>query len=187
MKLRSKLFRSLTIFAAAAVASAISLAPVTPRVAFAQAAAKPEHVLKAAEITNNLWPDKVFFRGQSATTQLRNTGGVEYADGMFVLAGLVDTSGYTVGIREKYQAYLITEVAIEIGGQKLAPGAYGIGWIAGNKFNVMDLGAHDLFTIDSKHDADIKRPAPLQVIAGPTAGTYLIYNGRDSVQFQRAN
>jgi hypothetical protein len=25
------------------------------------------------------------------------------------------------------------------------------------------------------------------VIAGPTAGTYLIYNGRDSVQFQRAN
>ncbi len=187
MKLRNTMIASLAILAAAAVASAISLAPIAPRAAFAQAAAKTEHVLKAAEITGNLWPDKVFFRGQSATTQLRNTGGVEYADGMYVLAGLVDTSGYTVGIREKYQAYLITEVAIEIEGQKLAPGAYGIGWIAGNKFNVMDLGAHDLFTVDSKHNADLKRPAPLQVVAGPTAGTYLIYNGRDSVQFQRAN
>jgi hypothetical protein len=54
----------------------------------------------------------VNFRGQVGTAQMRNAGGVRYTDGFLVLAALVDTSGYGSGIKEKYQAYLITDVAI---------------------------------------------------------------------------
>jgi hypothetical protein len=145
-----------------------------------------EGVLGAKEVGSKLFPDKVFFRGQVASSQERNTGGVRYADGFFVLASLVDNSGYSTGIREKYQAYLITEVPIEIGGQTLKPGAYGCGFIDNNKFIVMDLGANDLFTVASVKDGDIKHPVPLQFLGAKDAGTYRLYHGRDYVEFRRA-
>jgi hypothetical protein len=143
-------------------------------------------ILKAADIKPTLFPEKVFFRGKVAPTEMRNTGGVRFADGLYFLAGLVDNSGYSTAIKEKYQAYLITEVPLEIGGQHVSPGAYGFGFIEGGKFVLLDLGAHDLFQVDAKHDAEMKRPVPLQVIAGTGAGTYLLYSGRNSVEIKRA-
>lgn len=145
-----------------------------------------EGVLSAKEVGSKLFPDKVFFRGQVASSQERNTGGVRYADGFFVLASLVDNSGYSSGIREKYQAYLITEVPVEIGGQSLKPGAYGCGFLDNNKFIVMDLGANDLFSVASTKDADIKHPVPLQFLTTSEAGKYRFYHGRDYVEFHRA-
>jgi len=53
--------------------------------------------------------------------QFRNSGGVHLADDFYVLVGLVDSSGYSSGIKEKYQAYLLNEVTLEIAGQTLAP------------------------------------------------------------------
>ena len=145
-----------------------------------------EGILAAAEVGNKLLPEKVFFRGQIAPVQARNTGGVRYADGFLVFAGLVDSSGYSTGIREKYQAYLINEVAIEIGGQALKPGAYGIGFLDGNKFVVMDLGANDVLQAASTKDTEMKRPVPLQFMAASGAGNYRLYHGRDYVEFHRA-
>ncbi len=145
-----------------------------------------EAVLKAADITPKIFPEKVFFRGQTAGTQMRNTGGVRYADGFYVLAGLVDSSGYSTGLREKYQGYLISEVAVEIGGQKLMPGAYGFGFLEGNKFVVMDLGANDVLQVTSTKDSEMKHPVPLQVLATPDGGKYRLYKGRDYVEFHRA-
>ena len=78
------------------------------------AAAGSEAVLKASDITNKIFPDQVFFRGQVASVQMRNTGGVRFADEMFVLAGLVDNSGYSSDIRQKYQAYFISEVTLVV-------------------------------------------------------------------------
>lgn len=140
-------------------------------------------VLKPAEM-QKLLPETVFYRGQTATTQVRNSGGVKFADGFLVLTALVDTSGYSTSVAAKYQAYLITEVPIKIEGQTLAPGAYGIGFIADNKFAVTDLGAHDLFTVSSKSDSSLKRPMPLEVLANPGHG-FRLYAGRQYVTFER--
>jgi hypothetical protein len=145
---------------------------------------KPEGVLKPTDITGKVFPQQVFFRGQVALVQMRNTGGVRFGDDFYVLAGMVDSSGYSSEIRQKYQAYFISEVSLDIGGQKLAPGAYGIGFIKDNKFVVMDLGAHDLFQVPSAHDAEIKRPVPLQIESA--AGKYRLYAGRDYIEFARA-
>ena len=146
-----------------------------------------EALLKAADITPKIFPERVFFRGQSAPVQFRNSGGVHFADDLYVLAGMVDSSGYSTGIKEKYQAYLLDEVTLEIAGQTLKPGAYGIGFIAGGKFVVMDVGANDVLQATSQHDAEIKRPVPLQVLAAATAGSYRLYAGRDYVEFRRAH
>jgi len=147
---------------------------------------KPDRdtVLKAADITAKLFPETVFFRGQSAPVQMRNTAGVHFSDERYVLAGMVDNSGYSTGIREKYQAYLLTEVPLQIGGQKLPPGAYGMGFVDGGKFVVLDLGANDLLAVSSSRDAEMKRPVPLQVVAAE-GGKYRLYMGRDFVEFRR--
>lgn len=153
------------------------------------AAAPPagkETVLKAADITGKIFPERVFFRGQVATVQMRNTAGIHFADDAYVLAGLVDNSGYSSDIRQKYQGYFISEVPLEVGGKKLAPGAYGFGFIANNKFIVMDPGAHDVMETSSAKDADMKRPVPLQIVSASEAGKYRMYAGRDYVDIQRA-
>ncbi len=149
-------------------------------------AAGKEVVLKAADISPKIFPERVFFRGQSAPVQFRNSGGVHFADDLYVLAGMVDNSGYSTAIKEKYQAYLLNEVTLEIAGQTLKPGAYGIGFISGGKFVVMDLGANDVLQAASQHDTEMKRPVPLQVLASATSGSYRLYAGRDYVEFRRA-
>lgn len=151
-----------------------------------EAAPAKEGVLKAAEVGGKVFPDKVFFRGMVAGVQDRNTGGVRYADGMLVMAGLVDNSGYSSGLKEKYQGYLITEVSINVGGHSLKPGSYAFGFIEGDKFVVMDVGANDVLQAASTKDAEIKRPVPLQFLAGSKADTYRLYKGRDYVEFHRA-
>jgi len=164
--------------------TAIILAPIHAQ--NSTDAAKPkEGVLKATEVGGKLLPEKVFFRGQIAPVQARNTGGVRYADGFLVFAGLVDSSGYSSGIREKYQAYLITEVPIEIGGQTLKPGAYGCGFLENNKLVVMDIAANDVLQAASTKDSEMKRPVPLQFTAAD-GGKYRLYHGRDYVEFHRA-
>ena len=143
-------------------------------------------VLKAADITSKLFPETVFFRGQSAPVQMRNTGGIHYADDLYTLAGLVDNSGYSSGIRQKYQGYLLTEVPLQIGGQSVKAGAYGFGFLENNKFVLLDLGANELFQVDSRRDADLKRPTPFQVMAAMEADKYRLYMGREFIEFGRA-
>jgi hypothetical protein len=145
-----------------------------------------EGALKAADVGAKLFPDKVFFKGLTATVQARNSGGVRFDDGSLTMAALVDASGYASAIREKYQGYLLTDVAIEIGGQTLKPGAYGFGFLEGDKFVVMDLGANDVLQASSKKDTEMKRPVPFQFVAGSSAGTYRLYKGRDYVEFRKA-
>lgn len=143
-------------------------------------------VLDAGEAAK-IMPASVFFRGQSASIQGRNSGGVRFEDKSMMLVSLVDTSGYSSQVQEKYQAYLITESVLNIGGHQLAPGAYGCGFISGDSFIVMDLGGHDLFTAHSTRDADLHRPTPLQILVGPgSSENYRLYAGRNYVSFRLA-
>jgi hypothetical protein len=151
----------------------------------AQGEAKKDVVLKAADITGKIFPEKVFYRGQVGSVQMRNTGGVHFADGFYVLAGLVDTTGYASSVKEKYQGYLLTEVATEVNGQALKPGAYGIGFVAGTKFVVSDLGGNAVLEIAGQRDAELKRATPLQVLEGPDGGAYRLYLGREFVTIKR--
>ncbi len=171
-----------------AVCAAVVFSTASHKAPFAIADEAPgkEVVLKAADINSRLVPETVFFRGQTAPTQLRNSGGVHFADGAYLLAALVDSSGYSSGIREKYQAYLLSEVPLEFAGKTLPPGAYGVGFISGGNFVVMDLGGHDVFQVSSQHDTELKRPVPMQVLAASASGTYRLYAGRDYVEFHRS-
>jgi hypothetical protein len=146
------------------------------------AQATGDTVLKPSEM-QKLLPATVFYRGQTAPTELRNSGGVKLADGFYILAALVDTSGYTTGVQAKYQACFFTEVPIKIGGENLAAGAYGVG-IVGDKLLVTDVGGHDVLTVNVSEDTGMKRPMPLQVVAD-AAGGFQLYVQRKHVNFTR--
>jgi len=172
------------VLACAVLLGSLNASPLPAQNASDTAPAK-ETLLKAAEVGGKFFPDKVFFRGQLASVQARNSGGVHYADDFFVMAALVDSSGYASGIKEKYQGYLITEVPLALGGQTLKPGAYGFGFIEGNTLVVMDLAANDVLRVGSAKDTEMKRPVPLQFVPATEASKYRLYKGRDYVEFQR--
>ena len=145
-------------------------------------AQKTSAIISASE-AGSILPPSVFFRGQSASIQARNSSGIRLSKDALLLVALVDNSGYSSSVQQKYQAYLITESSIEIGGHRLPPGAYGCGFIAGDTFLVMDIGGHDLFTAKSTRDAELHRPTPLQILQAPAAGRYRLYAGRTFVEF----
>jgi hypothetical protein len=153
---------------------------VTPATLRAQGSAT---ILKPADV-EKLIPATVFYRGQTAVTELRNSGGVKFGDGFFILASMVDTGGYSTAISSKYQAYFITEVPIQVAGEKLAAGVYGVGFIDGDRFLVTDVGGHDVFSVGSTTDSDLKRPVPLQVLAD-AGGGFRLYCGRKYVVLRR--
>ena len=141
-------------------------------------------ILHAPEVSK-LLPDAVFYAGQSANTQLRNSAGVHFANGNYALAVLVDTSGYSTAVQQKYQGYLLTEAPLQLGGQTLPAGAYGFGFV-GNQFLVMDIGNHDLLQAPAHRDEGLQHPMPLQVLAGASPGEWRLCSGRECVGFHRA-
>jgi hypothetical protein len=173
----NELFSSVLIWAGAMVLATLAMAGS----AIAQAST---NALLTPSDLQRLFPATVYYSGQAAPTQLRNSGGVKFADGHYVLASLVDTSGYSSDLAAKYQGYFITEVALRIAGKQLAPGAYGIGFIAGDQFSVTDLGGHDVIRAQSATDAAMTRPRPLQITTDP-AGGFRLYAGRRYVRFSR--
>jgi len=121
-------------------------------------------------------PTEYFFRGQKAPVQVRNSTGVQLANGAVVLAALVDSSGYSTAIQQKYQGLLITEAKLNVGGADLAPGQYGFGFIADNKFVVMDVGNNDVLTATYQTDQALTRAVPLKLVEAD--GGYRLYAGK---------
>lgn len=141
--------------------------------AAAQTASK--HVLSADEVKKAV-PTEYFYRGQKAPVQLRNAVGFQLADGKMTLASLVDASGYSTAIQQKYQGLLITETKLSIGGATLPPGQYGFGFTANGKFMVMDVANTDVLEAAAEIDQELKRPVPLKLVEDN--GAYKLYAGR---------
>ncbi len=188
---RKYLGRLMTLAAVASMlnlgASAIQDTSPSPKTPAAAMTANPAHdvVLSPTDLQSIL-PSTVFFKGQNAPLQMRNASGIHFADDSYLFVSLVDTSGYSSGVQEKYQAYFVTELPLQFNDNKLAPGAYGVGFIANNKFLVMDIGGHDLFTVDTKHDEALPHPTPLRIVQSAQADTYMLYAGRNFVSFSKA-
>jgi hypothetical protein len=130
------------------------------------------------EQVKKLAPSSFYFAGQSAATQLRNTTGLKNSASKVVLAGLVDTSGYSTAIAEKYQGFLITEAKVRFDGSALDPGEYGFGFKDG-KFTVMNVAAEDLLSVPSKIDDALKHPVPLKL--EKDGADYRLYAGKKYV------
>jgi hypothetical protein len=133
-----------------------------------------QHLLSGDEL-KSVVPAEFFFRGQKATVQLRNAAGFQTAGGMVTFGALVDASGYSSSIQEKYQGMLITESKLNIGGSELAPGEYGFGFTK-DKFVVMNVASEDVLSVPYSTDAELKRAVPLKMVEDGAG--YKLYAGK---------
>ena len=135
-------------------------------------------VLAGAELSRVV-PPGFYFQGQNAATQMRNAAAARFGSNRYVIAGLVDTSGYAADVREKYQGFLITDSPIRIGGSELGTGAYGFGFTNDGKFVVLDLSGKEVFSQLATQDKELKRPRPL--LMSKSGGGIRLYSGRSYV------
>ncbi len=133
-----------------------------------------QHLLSADEL-KKVVPTEFFFAGQKAPTQVRNATGFRTSDKKISFAALVDASGYSTAIQQKYQGLLITESKLNIGGSELPPGQYGFGF-AGDKLVVMNVANEDLLSVPSQTDAALQHAVPLKM--SEDNGSYKLYAGK---------
>ena len=137
-------------------------------------------VLAGTELSRVV-PPGFYFEGQSAPTQMRNAAAARFGSNRYVIAGLVDTSGYETSVRERYQGFLITDSPITIGGSDLPAGAYGFGFTNNDKLSILDLGGKEILSVASTKDDKLKRPRPLMMVK--SADGLRLYSGRNYVGF----
>ena len=154
------------------LAAAGTLVAVLLASGLAQKAA--QHLLSSDEL-KKVVPSEFFFRGQKAPTQLRNAAGFQTAGGQITFGALVDASGYSTAIQQKYQGMLVTESKLDVGGSELAPGEYGFGFTA-DKFVVMNVASDDLLSVPFQTDAELKRAVPLKLVEDGAG--YKLYAGK---------
>ncbi|HEX5836019.1 MAG TPA: hypothetical protein VFY34_19290 [Pyrinomonadaceae bacterium] len=135
-------------------------------------------VLAGAELTRVV-PTSFYFQGQSAPTQVRNSAAARFGNNRYVIAGMVDTSGYSAEIRARYQGFFITDSSITVGGETLATGAYGFGFTNDGKLNILDLGGNQIITVSTTNDKALRRPRPLTMTMD--GANVRLYAGRDYV------
>ena len=146
---------------------------LAPSVARAQGDAPV--ILSGAQLAR-IVPPGFFFEGQSAPTQMRNSAAARFVGRHHVVAGMVDTSGYSADVRSRYEGFLIVDTPVTIGERELATGAYGFGFTEGNKFSVSDVGGNLIFSVGTEPDRNLRRPRPLVMTRG--AGGVRLYSGR---------
>jgi hypothetical protein len=149
-----------------------------PAAALAQAWPK---ILEGAEL-ERVVPQGFYFEGQSGGTQMRNAAAAQLGPRRFVVAGLVDTSGYSSDVQAKYQGFIITDSPITIGGSRLPTGAYGFGFTSG-WFNVMDVGGRRVLSVRARDDDRLQRPRPLMMTDARNG--VRLYAGRSFVVISR--
>src|SRR5580704_14728869 len=133
-----------------------------------------QHSLNVEEL-KNIVPAEFFFRGQKAPTQFRNAAGFQTVNGKVIFAALVDVSGYSTAVQQKYQGMIVTESKLNIGGSELVPGEYGFGFAA-DKFVVMNVDNEDILSVRCQTDTDLKRAMPLKMVEDGAG--YKLYAGR---------
>ena len=139
---------------------------------------KDYEVLTSAALTKVV-PKSFYFAGQSAETQVRNTAAAKIGRDRFIIAGLVDTSGYSTEISGKYEGFFITDSPVKIGDKTLDTGAYGFGFAANGQIKIFDLSSKEILSVATETDAAMKRPRPLQMTA--EAKGIRFYKGKNYV------
>ena len=113
-----------------------------------------------------------YLEGNAIPVQKRNTVILKGADGKRMVFGLLDTSGYSTEVQQKYAGMMIVERKVTVGGTAVGAGAYGFGLVKGTpaegpgKLMVYDVGGAKVGEAAAQWDAALAQPVPLQFVKG---------------------
>jgi hypothetical protein len=127
-------------------------------------------------------PKDFYLEGNAIPTQKRNAALLKTPTGGRLLVALIDTTGYSSQIQQKYEGMIISEGKVTLCGAALAVGSYGFGFTkpaaTGSeeaKFFLYDQAGGKVAECDMNKDADLKRPKPLQVVVAKDAPAKLYF------------
>ena len=122
-----------------------------------------------------------YLEGNSIPTEKRNAALIKTPAGARVEFALLDTSGYSSEVQQKYRGMIISEGGLSVCGVKLGVGSFGFGArmpkppATGNaEVFFYDQAGKKLGQCTAERDAHLKAPKPLQVVvSGGKAHLYL--------------
>jgi hypothetical protein len=116
-------------------------------------------------------PKDFYLEGNAIPTQKRNAALVKTPAGARVVLALIDTTGYSSQLQQKYEGMLITEGSLSVGGHKMGVGSYGFGYtkLAATSDEDATLFLYNqagekVAECTAKKDVKIAQPKPLQVV-----------------------
>jgi len=147
--------------------------------------------VEKGEAFNKIVPRDFVLEENAIPTEKRNSTLVITPSGERMVAGLLDTSGYSSHVQEKYLGMLIAEGNVEVCGHPLAIGSYGFGLAKAkattgghpSKFFLYNQAGKRVAECAAKVDEKLKSPRPLQVVASG-GGTARLYLGRTWVELK---
>jgi hypothetical protein len=125
-----------------------------------------------------------YLEGNAIPVQQRNTVVLKGADGKRMVFGLLDTSGYSAEVQQKYAGMIIVERKVMVGGAAVGAGAYGFGLHkptppeGPGHLMIYDVGGAKVGEAAAQYDAALAQPVPLQFVKGR------LYVGRHWVEIK---
>ena len=168
------------------VVASVFLSLMAANPASAQRAFKVE----TGEAFNKIAPKDFVLEENAIPTEKRNSVLVITPSGGRVVAGLLDTSGYSSQVQEKYVGMLINEGDLNVCGHQIGVGSYGFGLVKApgttegkaSGFVLYNQAGKQVAKCSVKWDAEIKSPRPLQVVV--SGATARLYVGRTWVELK---
>jgi hypothetical protein len=135
-------------------------------------------------------PADFYLEGNRIPVEKRNTAVLKNANGARMVIGLIDTTGYSTQIKQKYIGMLITEMPISVCGIAVGVGSYGFGLdrpaptsTADAPFKVYNQAGEKLGECAAKKDDSIKQAKPLATIT-PQGGPAKVYLGKYVIEIR---
>jgi len=128
-------------------------------------------------------PHDFYLEGNRIPVENRNAVLLKTPAGARLVLALIDTTGYSSQIKQKYIGMVITEGKVSIASVPLSVGSYGFGLekpAAGSsgdaKFHLYNQAGETVGEGDAKADSALKQPKPLNVVSKD--GGARLYLGR---------
>lgn len=122
---------------------------------------------------NRAVPSDFYLEGNHIPVEKRNAAVLKNAKGARLVLGLLDTSGYSSQIQQKYAGMLITETKVSVCGNALGVGSYGFGLErpaatsnTNAHFEIYNQAGEKVGECGAKKDDSVKQPKPLTLAAG---------------------
>jgi hypothetical protein len=135
-------------------------------------------------------PTDFYLEGNRIPVEKRNAALLKNAKGARVVVGLIDTTGYSSQIKQKYIGMLITETSISVCGNTLGVGSYGFGLDrpaatsnADAQFKIYNQAGEKVGECAAKKDESVKQPTPLAVTTAK-GGPAKLYLGKYVVEIK---
>jgi hypothetical protein len=112
-----------------------------------------------------------YLEGNAIPVQKRNAAMLKCPGGKRMIFALLDTSGYSIDVQQKYHGLVTVEKKISLGGAEVPVGAFGLGLSkppapseAPAKLFIYDVAGQKVAEGTAQYDAKLAQPVPLQIV-----------------------